>query len=130
MKNALALALVALTCLAQASPERSSKDGSFDPFQAEYARPKKEKDIIRAFPFRFTSTFSVWADPSFVMNFAGQFTSGLKGCEAHFYLAVNRDQNVICYNITLDGFRGDYWSKASTATHIKAGDMWTYGPPR
>ncbi|KAM0328653.1 hypothetical protein ACHAQA_005065 [Verticillium albo-atrum] len=83
-----------------------------------------------AFPFVFTSTFSVVATPEEVVNADGEFTGGLKGSKSWFNLGINSHEDVICYNITVSGFQGEYESPALTATHIHNGPKGESGPPR
>uniref|UniRef100_L2FMD2 CHRD domain-containing protein n=1 Tax=Colletotrichum fructicola (strain Nara gc5) TaxID=1213859 RepID=L2FMD2_COLFN len=56
-------------------------------------------------PFHFTSTYHVVATPDQV-------------------------EDIICYNITLVNFQGEYQSPALTATHIHEGQKGRAGPPR
>ncbi|CAN8101535.1 unnamed protein product [Discula destructiva] len=80
--------------------------------------------------FVFTSTYKVWATPQQVVNMTNGFTGGLAGAKGLFKYGINSDENTICYNITLKGFRGNYSSPAFTATHIHAGTKGLSGPPR
>ncbi|PFH57641.1 hypothetical protein XA68_14766 [Ophiocordyceps unilateralis] len=81
-------------------------------------------------PFKFTSTFHVDAGPGEVVDAMNNFTGGLQGATGHFHFGINSDQNFICYNISVDGFRGNYSSPAKTATHIHEGAVGKSGPPR
>lgn len=81
-------------------------------------------------PFVFTSTYSVKATPDQVVDTQNKKTGGLQGCTGTFNYGINSHENVICYNITINGFRGDYQSPAKTATHIHEGDVGKAGPPR
>lgn len=81
-------------------------------------------------PFTFTSTYKVHAKPSEVVDAQNKATGGLSGSEGTFLFGINSHDNVICYNITLRGFRGEYQSPAKTATHIHQGARGTSGPPR
>lgn len=81
-------------------------------------------------PFHFTSTYSVVASPDQVVDSENEFTGGLEGCTGMFNFGINADENVICYNITIDGFSGDYESPANSATHIHEAAVGMAGPPR
>ncbi|KAL5941499.1 hypothetical protein ACKVV1_006217 [Pyricularia oryzae] len=81
-------------------------------------------------PFYFTSTYSVLATPDQVVNASNVATGGLEGAKGWFLYGINADEDVICYNITTQGFRGDYQSPAVTATHIHQGEKSKNGPPR
>lgn len=81
-------------------------------------------------PFVFTSTYNVKATPDQVVDAQNQKTGGLEGCTGTFNYGINSHENVICYNITIRGFRGNYQSPARTATHIHEGDRGRAGPPR
>lgn len=81
-------------------------------------------------PFHFTSTFSVQIEPKNVVDNNNQPTGGLAGTYGLFQYGINSHENVICYNLTLDGFTGQYSSPARTATHIHEGPAGRAGPPR
>ncbi|KAM3452610.1 hypothetical protein MY3296_004348 [Beauveria thailandica] len=81
-------------------------------------------------PFTFTSTFNVIAKPENVVDAQNNFTGGLQGSSGLFNFGINSNENVICYNITITGFRGDYQSPARTATHIHEAAKGKSGPPR
>lgn len=81
-------------------------------------------------PFAFTSTYSVLAKPENVVDAANNFTGGLQGSSGTFNFGINSNENVICYNITITGFRGDYQSPAKSATHIHEAAVGRSGPPR
>ncbi|KAL8997639.1 MAG: hypothetical protein Q9169_003118 [Polycauliona sp. 2 TL-2023] len=81
----------------------------------------------------FTSTFHVLATPDQVVNGTGDaavFTGGLEGSQATYDFGINVDLDIICYNIKLTGFRGEYQSPAKTATHVHEGARGRNGPPR
>lgn len=113
------VAVLALAALSQASPvARSEKVGRAD-------------DAMHVDgPFHFTSTYSVIASPNQVVDSENQFTGGLEGCTGIFNFGINAHENVICYNITIDGFSGDYESPATSATHIHEAAFGMSGPPR
>ncbi|OAQ97542.1 hypothetical protein LLEC1_01117 [Akanthomyces lecanii] len=81
-------------------------------------------------PFVFTSTYSVIAKPENVVDAQNNFTGGLQGSSGTFNFGINSNENVICYNITITGFRGDYQSPAKSATHIHEAAVGKSGPPR
>ncbi|CAM1503702.1 Fc.00g012930.m01.CDS01 [Cosmosporella sp. VM-42] len=113
-------AIVALTlsALAHASPIETSKRLLFG---------KHAKESV---PFTFTSTFKVTATPDQVVNPNNEFTGGLEGAKGIFQYGLNSKEDVICYNITITGFRGEFSSLASTATHIHEAAKGKSGPPR
>ena len=80
--------------------------------------------------FEFTSAYTVLATPNQVVNNSNAFTGGLKGTSGTFSYWINSHHNVICYEIILKGFRGEYQSPALTATHIHEGARGKSGPPR
>lgn len=81
-------------------------------------------------PFVFTSTYNVRATPGQVVDAQNNKTGGLEGCTGTFNYGINSHENIICWNITVSGFRGDFQSPARTATHIHQGDRGKSGPPR
>lgn len=81
-------------------------------------------------PFYFTSTYAVRATPGQVVDSENKPTGGLKGASGLFLYGINVYENVICYNITIDGFRGTFQSPAKTATHIHEANRGQAGPPR
>ncbi|KAH8196770.1 hypothetical protein TruAng_009062 [Truncatella angustata] len=82
----------------------------------------------------FTSVYNVVGTPDEVVNGTapGPFTltGGLPGALGDFQYGLLSDQNVICWNIEVTGFRGDYVSPARTATHIHQAARGATGPPR
>ncbi|EFQ34278.1 hypothetical protein CGRA01v4_03898 [Colletotrichum graminicola] len=81
-------------------------------------------------PFSFTSTYDVIATPDQVVDNNNTFTGGLAGAVGYYSYGINSYENVICYNITLVGFRGEYQSPAVSATHIHQAQKGLAGPPR
>ncbi|WYZ38482.1 hypothetical protein EsH8_III_000396 [Colletotrichum jinshuiense] len=81
-------------------------------------------------PFTFTSTYDVIATPDQVVDTNNTFTGGLAGAIGYYNYGINSRDNVICYNITLVNFQGDYQSPAQTATHIHQAPKGRAGPPR
>jgi hypothetical protein len=78
----------------------------------------------------FTSTYSVVATPDQVVDSMNKKTGGLKGAKGIYKFGINSKEDVICYKITLFGFKGEYQSPAKTATHIHESDKGKSGPPR
>lgn len=81
-------------------------------------------------PFTFTSTYNVVAKPENVVDSNNNPTGGLEGSSGTFNFGINSHDNVICYNITITGFRGEYQSPATSATHIHEAAVGKAGPPR
>ncbi|TQN64917.1 hypothetical protein CSHISOI_10643 [Colletotrichum shisoi] len=81
-------------------------------------------------PFTFTSTYDVVATPGQVVGSNNTFTGGLEGAVGYYRYGINSWDNVICYNITLVNFQGEYQSPALTATHIHQAQKGRAGPPR
>jgi hypothetical protein len=79
--------------------------------------------------FTFTSTHAVHATPEQVVNGTTP-TGGIAGATGTFHFGINSATNTICYNITLQGFAGDFSSPAVTATHIHEALVGASGPPR
>ncbi|RGP64918.1 hypothetical protein FSPOR_7664 [Fusarium sporotrichioides] len=113
---------VALSTLAAASP---TPDMEHEKRKFGLLKPKSSN-----VPFTFTSTWEVVATPDQVVNADNEFTGGLKGSNGLFKFGINSHEDIICYNITLYGFRGDYESPANTATHIHEAPKGKSGPPR
>jgi hypothetical protein len=80
-------------------------------------------------PFTFTSYYEVKATPDQVVNGTTP-TGGLSGSSGLFKIGINSELNLICYNIEIYGFRGEYQSPAATATHIHEAAKGASGPPR
>lgn len=78
----------------------------------------------------FTSTYEIVATPDQVVDGNNTFTGGLAGARGLYKISINSKENFICYDITLTGFRGEYTSPASTATHIHEAGPGKAGPPR
>lgn len=81
-------------------------------------------------PAEFTSAFTVMATPDQVINNDGVATPGESGATGTFTFRINSDQEIICYDIRLEGVTGDYQSPAKTATHIHQAAVGQPGPPR
>ncbi|MFZ8756765.1 CHRD domain-containing protein [Microbacterium sp. HMH0099] len=81
-------------------------------------------------PSEFTSAFTVMATPDQVINNDGVATPGESGATGTFTFRINSDEEIICYDIRLEGVSGDYQSPAKTATHIHEAAAGQPGPPR
>ncbi|PSN60237.1 hypothetical protein BS50DRAFT_506702 [Corynespora cassiicola Philippines] len=79
--------------------------------------------------FHFTSMHAVHATPEQVVNETTP-TGGLAGASGTFNFGINSAANMICYNITLHNFQGEFDSPADTATHIHEAAVGASGPPR
>ena len=112
-----AVAAIAFAAAAQASPVAKGLEVRGEEWKADG-------------PFYFTSTYSVIASPNQVVDSENEYTGGLEGCTGLFNYGINVLENVICYNITIDGFTGEYESPANSATHIHEGAVGQAGPPR
>ncbi len=89
-----------------------------------------QADTGVAEPSEFTSAFTVMATPDQVINNDGVATPGEEGATGTFTFRINSDQEIICYDIRLEGVTGDYQSPATTATHIHEAAAGQPGPPR
>ncbi|KNG50960.1 chrd superfamily protein [Stemphylium lycopersici] len=79
--------------------------------------------------FTFSSTHLIHAVPEEVVN-GTEPTGGLPGTSGTFNFGINSAANMICYNITLHNFQGEFDSPATTATHIHEAARGASGPPR
>jgi hypothetical protein len=79
--------------------------------------------------FAFSSMHTIHAVPEEVVN-GTELTGGLAGATGQFNFGINSAMNMICYNITLHNFQGDFSSPATTATHIHEAARGASGPPR
>jgi hypothetical protein len=79
--------------------------------------------------FTFTSMHAVNAVPEEVVN-GTEPTGGIAGASGTFHFGMNSAANMICYNITLHNFQGEFSSPATTATHIHEAARGASGPPR
>jgi len=81
-------------------------------------------------PDRFTSAFTVMATPDEVIDNDGNAVAGEEGATGTFSFRINSDQEIICYDIRLDGVTPPFESPARTATHIHEAAAGEAGPPR
>lgn len=81
-------------------------------------------------PDSFTSMFTAMATPDMVINADGAPTPGEPGATGTFNYRINSDDEIICYDITLEGVTPPYMSPARTATHIHEAAEGAAGPPR
>ncbi|KAI6747553.1 hypothetical protein HG530_015786 [Fusarium avenaceum] len=116
------LLAVTLSTLAAASP---TPDMEHEKRVLGHLKPKTSN-----IPFTFTSTYEITATPNQVVDAENKFTGGLKNSHGLFKYGINSHEDIICFNITLYGFRGEYESLANTATHIHEGVKGKAGPPR
>ncbi|KAF2825168.1 hypothetical protein CC86DRAFT_370928 [Ophiobolus disseminans] len=79
--------------------------------------------------FAFSTMQFVQAVPEQVVN-GTEPTGGIAGASGNFNFGINSAMNMICYNITLHNFQGDFSSPAVTATHIHEAALGASGPPR
>jgi hypothetical protein len=79
--------------------------------------------------FTFSSMQAINAVPEEVVN-GTEATGGLAGASGTFHFGINSAMNIICYNITLHNFQGEFDSPATTATHIHEAAKGASGPPR
>ncbi|KAF1912038.1 hypothetical protein BDU57DRAFT_483665 [Ampelomyces quisqualis] len=79
--------------------------------------------------FTFSSMQAINAVPEEVVN-GTEPTGGLAGASGTFNFGINSAMNMICYNITLHNFDGEFESPATTATHIHEAARGASGPPR
>ncbi|KAH7360347.1 hypothetical protein BKA65DRAFT_492907 [Rhexocercosporidium sp. MPI-PUGE-AT-0058] len=79
--------------------------------------------------FAFSSTQFIQALPEAVVN-GTEATGGLAGASGSFNFGIHSALNMICYNITLHNFQGEFSSPATTATHIHEAALGASGPPR
>lgn len=79
--------------------------------------------------FQFTSMHTIHATPDQVVNGTTP-TGGIAGAAGTFLFGINAHANMICYNITLHSFQGEFESPADTATHIHEAARGASGPPR
>jgi hypothetical protein len=96
--------------------------------QAMPGRDRDDKDYHKK--HEFTSSYTVLAVPSEVVDANNTYTGGLEGACGVYRFHIDSGRNTICYDITLLGFRGEYQSPAKTATHIHEARRGKAGPPR
>ncbi|KAK3674054.1 hypothetical protein LTR78_005901 [Recurvomyces mirabilis] len=117
----LSLAALSTTVLAAPSPWNNNGKGNGRNWG-------KDRDCKNG-PFEFTSTYNIVATPDQVVNGTTP-TGGLPGAIGYYNFGINSDKDLICWSITLNGFRGNYQSPARTATHIHQAAKGASGPPR
>ena len=79
--------------------------------------------------FTFTSTHFINAVPEQVVDGTTP-TGGIAGASGLFNFGINSHANMICYNLTLHNFQGEFESPAQTATHLHEAALGASGPPR
>lgn len=81
-------------------------------------------------PSEFTSMFTAQATPDTVVDEDGNAEPGEEGATGTFDVMVNSDEEIVCWDIELDGVTPPYESPADTATHIHESPEGVQGPPR
>lgn len=95
------------------------------------ANASTEANAEVEWPDEFTSAYTAWAVPEEVVDpDTDEASPGEEGATGDFMFWVNSNEEIICYDITLEGVTGDYESPAETATHIHEAVPGEGGPPR
>ncbi|MDQ3737704.1 MAG: CHRD domain-containing protein, partial [Actinomycetota bacterium] len=81
-------------------------------------------------PSSFTSAFTAAATPDEIVDPEGMAVAGEEGAMGTFNFRINSDEEIICYDITLNGVTPPYMSMARSATHIHEAVAGVSGPPR
>lgn len=81
-------------------------------------------------PAEFTSMFSAQATPDTIVDPDGEPQPGEEGATGTFDVMINSDEEIVCWDIELDGVTPPYESPARTATHIHESPEGVQGPPR
>jgi len=81
-------------------------------------------------PGSFTSAFRVTISPEPVVNAMGEPAPGEAGASGTYDLRLSSDEEVVCYDIAVDGVTEPFMSPARTATHIHEGAPGAQGPAR
>lgn len=81
-------------------------------------------------PATFTSAYTVNATPDTIIDTEGNPAEGQPGASGSFSFMINSDEEIICYDISLQGVTGEYESPAKTATHVHQANAGEGGPPR
>lgn len=81
-------------------------------------------------PDTFTSAYTVMATPEEVVDGDGNAVPGEPGATGTFDFMINSDEEIICYDITVEGVTPPYESPAKTATHVHEANAGEGGPPR
>jgi len=129
MKSSIISAILLATLSVSAAPGSSKHRGNKG-CRTRGSNGRDRDCDLRDYPFEFTSDYRVIATPGQVVDTNNVRTGGLPGAIGFYNYGINSDENVICYNITLYGFRGEYQSAAKTATHIHEARKGFAGPPR
>ncbi|KAK3063495.1 hypothetical protein LTS18_015063 [Coniosporium uncinatum] len=129
MKTSIISAIVLAALSVSAAPS-SGKNNGRNRCRTRGNNGRDRDCDLRDYPFEFTSDYRVVATPGQVVDTNNVRTGGLPGAIGFYNYGINSDENVICYNITLYGFRGEYQSAANTATHIHQARKGLAGPPR
>ncbi|WVW80689.1 hypothetical protein I302_102675 [Kwoniella bestiolae CBS 10118] len=83
-------------------------------------------------PEWFTSTLRTDATSNQVVNGSSISVPGSEGTKATYILKINSEEDILCYDIVVEGFPEgqEYFSPAKTATHVHSGVYGQSGPPR
>ena len=81
-------------------------------------------------PSTFTSAFTAMAVPGEVVDGDDNPAPGPEGASGTFTFMINSDEEIICYDISVQGITPPYQSPANTATHIHEAPAGESGPPR
>lgn len=81
-------------------------------------------------PDSFTSMFTSNATPDAVINPDGVSAPGEPGATGTFNFRINSTEEIICWDITLNGVTPPFQSMARTATHVHQAAAGMAGPPR
>merc|ERR1739841_303284 len=114
-------------------PEKYGDDKKYDDKKYDDKKDdKKDHDMDGAFPFEFTSTYTVYATPDTIISATDGPVPGVEGASGTFKFGINSEHDYICYNIELFGYPEgfEYSSPANTATHIHEAPEGQAGPPR
>ncbi len=95
------------------------------------AAPATAQQAEVAEPSSFTSAFTAMGDPDNVLDGdTGERGAGTPGATGTFDFRINSDEEIICYDIVLEGVNPPYQSPADTSTHIHDAPAGESGPPR
>ncbi len=88
------------------------------------------QDTEVAEPDSFTSMLTTTTAPDAVVNADGMAVPGPDGATGTWNFRINSDEEIICYDITVEGITAEYQSPARTATHIHEAAVGVSGPAR
>lgn len=93
------------------------------------AAPATAQNAEVAEPDSFTSAFTAMATPDEVVQNDEDAPAGEEGVSGTADFRINSDEDIICFDITLEG-QETFSSPANTATHIHEAARSEAGPPR